>query len=373
MRKYSQLTAMLAITKASLKAILRSPSAVVFSFAFPFIFILVFGFIGNSGGHQHYKVAIASESDTSNAIYKALAQTDAVTLKRYSNNDSLQSDLQKGKLAGIINIQKANGGSVPYIIKFNTTTASNDQWPQFNAFMSSLINNVSNNVYADRPQYALFKFNADDPNDLRSIREYKTIDFILPGQLGFSLLSMGVFGVAFMFFALRDTLVLKRFFATPVSKASIILGTSLARVIFQMMTAVVIIVVGRLWFGFTLIHGVQTLFEMLFLSFIGLLVFMGFGFIVSGVAKSDSTIPPFANLITMPQFLLGGTFFSIEHFPKWLQPISNALPLTHLNNAMRAVAFEGQTLWDQKGEIGILLIWGVVVYIIAIKVFRWES
>src|SRR5206468_2377211 len=115
-----------------------------------------------------------------------------------------------------------------------------------------------------------------------------------------------------------------------VSRTSIILGTGIARVIFQMITAIVIIGVGRLWFGFTLINGWETGLEMLFLSFIGLLVFMGFGFIVSGLARNDSTIPPFANLITMPQFLMGGTFFPIENFPKWLQPISNAMPLTHL-------------------------------------------
>jgi ABC-2 type transport system permease protein len=203
-------------------------------------------------------------------------------------------------------------------------------------------------------------------------REYKTIDFILPGQLGFSLLSAGVFGVAFMFFSLRNTLVLKRFFATPINRTYIVLGEGLSRVLFSLITAVVIILFGRLFFGFTLVHGFETFLEMLVLSFIGLLVFMGFGFIVSGLAKNDSTIPPFANLITLPQFLLGGTFFSVEAFPKWLQPISKALPLTYLNTAMRKVAFEGLHLWDVRTEIGVLLLWGVVVYAIAIKVFRWE-
>ena len=92
--------------------------------------------------------------------------------------------------------------------------------------------------------------------DLTVVREYKTIDFILPGQLGFSLLASGVFGVAFMFFNLRNTLVLKRFFATPISKTYIVLGEMLSRVIFQMLTAIVIILAGLFAFGFTLVHGV---------------------------------------------------------------------------------------------------------------------
>lgn len=371
MQKYSQVRAMLSISKASLRAIFRSPSAVVFSFVFPFIFIIVFGFIGNGGGKQRYRIAIANNIDTVNDMYRAIKNTDGVTLKYYSSKDSLDDDLEKGRIVGVMDIQKGDS-IVPYTISFHTTNSSDNKWPQFTALINNEINEVSDKNYSNRPKYAKLDFNPEKIEDRAVIRQYKTIDFILPGQLGFSLLSSGVFGVAFMFFGLRNTLVLKRFFATPISRTHIILGEGLARVIFQMITAIVIIVAGKYLFGFTLVKGVETFLEMLLLSFIGLLVFMGFGFAVSGLAKNDSAIPPFANLITMPQFLLGGTFFPIENFPKWLQPISHAMPLTHLNTAMRKVAFEGQNLWQVRLEIGVLLLWGVIIYAIAIKVFKWE-
>ncbi len=361
---------MFAITKASLRAIFRSPSAVVFGFAFPFIFILVFGFIGDSSGVRSYKIAMDDKIDTANFLFSALKNNKLITIRRYADKKSLAEDQQRGRIAGVINIQKNPSGNPPYIFTLKSTTSSNDQWPQFKALAESIINGVSENYYKGRPKYASFDF--DYKKDIREIREYKTIDFILPGQLGFSLLASGVFGVAFMFFNLRNTLVLKRFFATPISRTYIILGEMFSRVIFQMLTAIVIILAGYYFFGFTLIHGFETFIEMLVLSFIGLIVFMGFGFIVSGLAKNDSTIPPFANLITLPQFLIGGTFFSIDVFPKWLQPISKALPLTHLNTALRQVAFEGQNLWDVKLEIGILLLWGAAVYAVAVKVFKWE-
>lgn len=369
--KYSQLRAMWAITKASLRAISRSPSAIVFSFVFPFIFILVFGFIGNNEGASTFKVVFAPQTDTANALYQAITSTDGVKSVSFPDAKSQQDALEKGRIAGVVSITKesaANGTA--YKVWLKSTTSSNDKWPQLKALIENRINKISNQVYPNRPSYASFDFNYN--TDIREIRQYKTIDFILPGMLGFSLLSSGVFGVAFMFFNLRNLLVLKRFFATPINRSFIIMGEALSRVIFQMITAVVIILAGHFFFGFTLINGVQTFFEMLVLSFLGLLVFMGFGFIVSGLAKSDSTIPPFANLITMPQFLIGGTFFSIEAFPKWLQPVSRALPLTHLNAALRKVAFEGQNLYQVRQEIGILMIWGIVVYFIAIKVFKWE-
>jgi ABC-2 type transport system permease protein len=370
MKSYSQLRAMMAITKASLHAIFRSPSSVIFGFAFPFVFILVFGFMGNSGGMKSYKVAIDNNADTANELYKAFENTQGVIIKRYADKKLLDEDLQYGKIAGVINIQKNVSENPPYIFTFKSTTSSNDKWPQFKALAESIITELSNRYYPGRPVYANFDF--DYKKDITEIRRYKTIDFILPGQLGFSLLASGVFGVAFMFFNLRNTLVLKRFFATPISRTYIIMGEMFSRVIFQLLTAIVIILAGRFLFGFTLIHGFETFIELLILSFIGLVVFMGFGFIVSGLAKSDNTIPPFANLITLPQFLIGGTFFSIDVFPKWLRWIAQAMPLTHLNNALRDVAFEGKDLWDVRWEIGILLLWGIIVYAISIKVFKWE-
>ena len=119
-------------------------------------------------------------------------------------------------------------------------------------------------------------------------------------------------------------------------------------------------------------NGVITFLNMMVLSVIALSVFLGFGFVVSGIAKNENAVPPIANLITLPQFLLAGTFFPISNFPEWLQPVSRALPLTYLNEAMRKISFEGANLFDVRYDILILLLWGVVVYAIAVKVFKWE-
>jgi ABC-2 type transport system permease protein len=74
----------------------------------------------------------------------------------------------------------------------------------------------------------------------------------------------------------------------------------------------------------------------------------------------------------LPQFLLGGTFFPITAFPTWLQPIPKMLPLTYLNDALRRVAFEGVSLFAVWNDILVLLIWGVVVYFFATRLFKWE-
>ncbi len=359
---------MLAITSASLRAISRSPSAIVFSIFFPLIFILVFGFIGG-GGSPSYQLVLDAKSDTLNPIFDSLKAFSNVNFVSYTNEEELRSDLIKGRITGILKIDKSVfANSEPsYLVQFNSTTSSSDKIATFLPFLENIISKIDNVVYPGKPSVAQIL-----PPQIEQIRQYRTIDFILPGQLGFSLLSSGIFGVAFLFFSLRQQLVLKRFFATPIKRGYIILGEGLSRVIFQMATAVIIIAIGYFVFNFTLVHGWLTFLEIMILCFIALLVFMGFGFIISGLAKHESSIPPLANIITLPQFLLAGTFFSIDAFPLWLQPISRALPLTYFNDAMRKISFEGAHLSDCWPQIAILVGWGIVAYAVAIKVFKWE-
>lgn len=367
MRSYSQIKAMLAISRASLRSILRSPSAVIFSIAFPLIFILVFGFL-SSGGNINVKVALATKADTTNLVYskiRTIAGLNFVT----ADTTFVQAELSKGKITALIDIQPTQNPNQPYQIQLTSSAAANPQNIQLiKSILNAVIAQINAAQFKDAPTFAVVK------NEVIEVpgRTYRTIDFILPGQLGFSLLSAGVFGVAFLFFNLRQQLVLKRFYATPIRRLYIILGEALSRVIFQLMTAIIIIGIGHFAFKFTLVHGWVTFLNIMVLSFIALVLFMGFGFIVSGVAKNESTIPPFANLITLPQFLLAGTFFPIESFPKWLQPICNILPLTHFNNAMRDIAFEGANLWSVGDDIAILFVWIVVVYAVAFKIFKWE-
>ena len=363
MKPYSNLRATLAIAKASFRSIIRSPSAVVFSLAFPLIFIVIFANIGGSA--VSVDVGVAKTCDTIGPVYQALKRTGIVHLIKDQSTADMAKNLSKGSIDAIINIQK-NEGMPPYTLNIQYTNAS----AQKDGILKSLLNSVFYQI--NSRGNTVTEPVAEIKETTVHGREYKYIDFLLPGMLGFSLLSSGVFGTAFVFLSLRLTLVIKRFFATPVKKYSIVLGEALARLIFSWIGALFIIIVGHYFFSFTLVHGLTTVVNMLILSAIGLIIFMGFGFIISGVAKNESSVPPLSNIITLPQFLLSGTFFATTAFPLWLQGISNILPLTYLNKAMREVAFEGAGLGDVTHYLLILGIWFIIVYAVAVKTFKWE-
>lgn len=367
MKPYSNYQAGVALVRASLQSILKSPSAVVFGLAFPLIFILVFGFLGGGGGGFSTSISLASGADTANPIYVGLRHIPGVKFKTYKDSAEQAKNLLKGNIAAIMEIKKQAPGQVPlYKVQLRAASSEMAEVGQLSGVIQNIIGRSNPKIQQELNDFATL-----DVHETQ-VREYKRIDFILPGQLGFSLLAGSVFGTAFVFFGLRQTLVLKRFFATPVRKSTIVISEGIARLVFNIATAVIIIVLGRYAFGFTLINGFSTFMGLMALSALSIMVFMGFGFVVSNLAKNETVIPALSNIITLPQFLLAGTFFPITVFPDWLQPFARALPLSFLNDAMRKVSFDGAGFWEVRYDVLFLCIWGIVLYAIASKVFKWE-
>lgn len=361
MRKYNQIKAMLAITKASLKAMLRNPSSIFFSILFPVIFIAIFGLFGNN--LSKYIIYVDPGTNTSDPIYMVIEKIQSFEKKSYTNYDKAYEDLKIGRLDAILKVTTVNGKSN---IELTTSEASAVNGSIINSILEGVVNqiNISSNKIVEIAKLQTNQISG---------REYKEIDFILPGQIGFALLNSGIFGTAFVLLSLKETLVLKRFFATPINRMYILIAEGLSRLIFSSLQAILIITVGYFFFHFTLIHGIWTAIEMVILSSLGLIVFLGMGLLISSIAKDENSISPIANLFTLPQFLLGGVFFPIDVFPDWLQPFAKVLPLTHLNEAMRAIAFEGASFQSEAIHIVILLIWAIVIYTITAKLFKWDK
>jgi ABC-2 type transport system permease protein len=364
-KPYSQYTALWAIARASLKAIFKSPQSVFFSLFFPIVLIVIFGSLGGDGGVS-MDMAIDKKADTLNPVYLAIKNSPLFNIEEGTEAE-LEDKMKKGRIAAILDIQplKKDSAATKYMLHYRYSSANQPQIPAFQGILTNIVNGV-NQVLNPVPQVASIS------SEKVIARIYKRIDFLLPGMIGFSLIGASVFGVAFLFFNLRETLVLKRMYASPVKKAYIVIGESIARLIYQLTTVIVLILIGKYFYDFTLANGFVTFLELMVISIIALLVFMGFGFIISSVSKNQNVIPIYANLFMFPQYFLSGTFFPKGALPKSVQWLVEILPLTAVNDSLRKVAFEGAHLTGCWKQVGILGIWGIMVYAIAIKVFRWE-
>ena len=365
---YSQSRALWAITRASFKAIFANPSAIIFSILFPGILVLIFGAFG-SGGGPSYRIALDKNSDTASMMYQSLLHNKSIQIIHIHSEDSLRRELIKGKLTAIVKIvsTRDSSGRPQDKVEVYSTTASSDRFGGFMQMLDYSRLKMEEGIGGKNAAMVTIA-----PPKVETVRAYRQIDFILPGQLGFSILFSTLFGVAFTFFNLREQLVLKRFYASPVKRVNILIGVGVSRLFFQMLSVIVLICFGYFFLNYTLVHGLATLLEILFMTIVMLFLLMGVGLIFSSIVKTDTSIPLLINLFGFPQMMLSGTFFPIEVFPEWMQTICKILPLTQYNTAIRKLSFEGLHLNDCLLELGILGAWILLVYIMVVRVLKWE-
>lgn len=362
---YSQSKALWAITRASFKAIFHQPSSIFFSLLFPIAFILLFALLGDRPAAPT-QIAFEKNTDTHNPLYDSIAHNPTIKTLSYTDTATMYADLRKGKLGAVVSIIRLSDTLGQYQVKLLSSDASENAVYQLQKSIDyqALKIELNDLKQLDR-EYVI-------STQVISGKKYRSIDFILPGMIGFSVLFSTLFGIAFLFFNLREQLVLKRFYASPVKKINILVGIGVSRLFYQLINIIVLILFGHFLLHFTLVHGIITFFEMLVLSLFMLFILMGASLIISSLAKNDTFIPLMINVFAFPQILFSGTFFSIDVFPRWMQIICSLLPLTPFNTAMRKISFEGLHLYNCWQELAMLGVWAIVIYAIAIKVMKWE-
>jgi ABC-2 type transport system permease protein len=195
------------------------------------------------------------------------------------------------------------------------------------------------------------------------------IDFVIPGLLGMNLMGSGIWGIAFSIVTARNKRLLKRLMATPMSRAHYLLSYLVSRLLFLTLE-----VASLLGFA-ALIFGVPMRGSLVTLSLICLVASVSFGalgLLISSRARTTEGVSGITNLVMMPMWIFSGVFFASSNFPNAVQPFIGALPLTAVNNALRANMLEGATLNQILPEIGIVVLWGVGAFVAALKLFRWR-
>jgi len=194
------------------------------------------------------------------------------------------------------------------------------------------------------------------------------VDFLIPGLLGMNLMGGGLWGIGFVTVDMRIRKLLKRLVATPMHKRDFFLSLIGSRMVFTVPEVLLLLVTGRLLFNVA-IEG--NALNIAVVAGIGALSFAGLGLFLSSRARKIETISGLMNAVMLPMWIFSGIFFSSKRFPDLLQPFIQALPLTQLNNALRAVITDGASLMSQWMPLSILAAYGLVAFVLALRWFRW--
>jgi ABC transporter DrrB family efflux protein len=195
------------------------------------------------------------------------------------------------------------------------------------------------------------------------------IDWVIPGLIGLNLLSTGMWGVGFNIVQMRQKKQLKRLVATPMRRRDFLLSQILARLVFILLEVPPLVLFAWLAFG---VRVEGSLLALSAIVLLGAITFSGLGLLAAARARTIEGVSGILNLVMLPMFVLSGVFFAASRYPDAMQPVIQALPLTALNDALRAVYGGATSLAGLGPEVLILLAWTVGSFVIALRAFRWQ-
>ena len=194
------------------------------------------------------------------------------------------------------------------------------------------------------------------------------IDFLIPGLIGMNLMNSGMWGVGFSLVDMRQRKLLKRFVGTPMRRSDFLLAIMSSRIVLMVIEVGLLLVFGVLFFHLRVLGSYLAIAV---LGAIGSMTFGGVGLLTASRAQKIESISGLINLVMMPMWIFSGVFFSYERFPAVVHPFIKALPLTALNDALRATLLEGTSLAAQPGRLLVMLLWGGISFVLALRWFRW--
>jgi ABC-2 type transport system permease protein len=194
------------------------------------------------------------------------------------------------------------------------------------------------------------------------------IDFLIPGLLGMNLMNSGMWGIGFALVDMRQRKLLKRFVGTPMRRGDFLLALLSSRLVLMIIEIGLLLTLGVVFFHMRVLGSI---FTIILLGSVGAMCFGGVGLLTASRAQKIESVSGLMNLVMMPMWIFSGVFFSYERFPGMFQPLIKALPLTALNDALRASILEGTPLIHQWPRLLVMGAWGGISFALALRWFRW--
>ncbi|MEP6694407.1 MAG: ABC transporter permease [Chloroflexota bacterium] len=352
-----------------LRAYTRDWTALFFGFFFPLIFMGLFGIL-NFGSFGHVTIGIVDDANNadSQAFRAGLGKIETLQLSS-GNVDEQLAKLQKGErdivlmIPADFKIAPARPGSAVPTLTVYANQGRGEQVAVGSAILTQVIDQLSFAVTQTAPVVTVKREEVVG-------RNLKYVDFLTPGIVGMTIMQLGVASVMFSFVVDRQRGVIRRIMATPISRRNYMAAHVLERLLLAVIQVLILLGVAVLAFKVSV---VGSLALVLGIAVLGSVMFLCLGFAVTGFVTTENQAPAIMQLVTLPQMFLSGVFFSRDAVPAFLKPVSDLLPLTFLNDALRQVSTAGASVADIGGDLIGIVVWSVLLFFVAFRFFKLET
>jgi ABC-type polysaccharide/polyol phosphate export permease len=336
------------LTLMRLRELSREPGTLFWVFGFPILMSIALGLAFRSTGPA--PVVVGALPGVSDDVTRTL--TAGGVQVRPLDEPAARNELRAGRVALVLVPPAAAGAPLTY--RFD------DVRPE-SRLGRAVVDDILQRSAGRRDPRAV-------RDDLVRERGARYIDFLIPGLIGMNLMSGSMWGIGWVLVNMRVRKLLKRLLAAPMRRRHLFYAQALARLIMIPIEMVVILVFARLAFD---VRMAGSWLALALVSVTGSACFAGLAILVASRAQNSETVSGLMNLVMLPMFVLSGVFFSSAHFPAFMQPAVNALPLTALCNGLRAVIIDGAGVAGVAGALALMAAWGAISFVLGLRLFRW--
>jgi ABC-2 type transport system permease protein len=329
------------------RTFLREPEALFWTFGFPMLMAVGLGIAFREAPPERVAVGVEAGSVAERWI-PALEAEPAVQLRRVPP-DSAEWVIVRGEVGVLL------GGRDTLVYRFDPAREEGRS-----AHLAA--DRVIQRAAGALPAVPVIE-------DRRRLPGGRYIDWVIPGLIGLNLMSTGMWGMGFGLVQMRQKKQLKRMASTPMRRRDFLAAQVLARLAFVALEIPPIVLFAWLAFG---VRVEGSLLALAAVVTAGAMTFAALGLLASTRARTMEGVSGLLNLVMLPMFVLSGVFFSAARYPDALQPFIRALPLTALNDALRAVYNDGLGLGAVLGELGVMAAWMMGCFVLALRLFRWQ-
>jgi ABC-2 type transport system permease protein len=327
----------------------REPGSMFWTFGFPIVLSIVLGMAFRNRDPEPVVVAI-EESSRAEHARQILAATEDVKVKIFPAAQANQA-LRTGKVSLVV----VANDDANYTYRYDPTRPES-------RLARSVTDDALQRGEGRRDAYEPVAKVVTEPGS-------RYIDFLIPGLIGLGLMSTGLWGIGFSLAEMRTKKLIKRLTATPMRRSDFLLSFLLVRAVLLPIELAPLLLFARFVFGV----GVQGSFLTLFVTaLIGGLTFAVMGLFLACRAENPQIVSGLINVVSFPMYLCSGVFFSSARFPDALQPVIRWMPLTALNDALRATMIDGAGFAEVGGKLAMIGGWGLVCFVLAVRLFKWR-
>ena len=370
--------------KKELISLKRHPARLVSILAFPIIMILLFGY-GMGGEMTDLPIVVVSQShgDLTDLTLDTIKDTETyhvVEVVDDIDEGKQRVDNAEVKAAIILPSDYDKDSSQQKSVTLYLDSSDQMASQILESSTQGIFYRLSNMVAS---QTSVSTKDADiEPSIMHSLNNFKDdislhinriygnikyIDFLVPAILGMTIMMSCMMGMGATIAGERETGELARLFMTPTSVSTVIGGKIAAKLLIELVRALILIFMAVLLFHVSIKGGFLQTFIVLV---IGALCFVGFGIMLSARTQTQEDYAQISLPFSMPMMFVSGVFYPIETMPWILQKLAYIFPLTYLNDAMRGIMLKGQTLGDVWVDLVVLLGFTILFFIIGVKRFN---